>query len=334
MALFEDERITPEEDQRNRLSGSLWENIGQEAIDKMSEEQKTSMQRTIDKLTEFKMQERKPVTLMGSKSLDVYGNELKLPTVDEPEPEPETAYDANEVWNADSEDFTSNEILDFEPPEIGAPPERELRVKPPPPPTEPDLGFQPREEGVLPSKEQLGMTPELTEKLKKQIVIAEEFGRSLAVERIKGYEGYSEEAYYFDKDEEERGIITVGYGSTSLSDPGITMDTTMTKEEATASLNKNLDAVWDKVNNLSDISAISLNPNQKAALASMLYNINPATWMKSNARKALIAGDLDLFKYEAFDKDAGFVKGSGKVIPGLQKRRGQEQELFETEYTG
>jgi hypothetical protein len=67
-----------------------------------------------------------------------------------------------------------------------------------------------------------------------------------------------------------------------------------------------------------------LNPNQQAAVKSLLYNIGGPQFANSKARAALNAGDFESFKKEA----AEFRMANGKVIPGLENRRRDELELF------
>ena len=85
-------------------------------------------------------------------------------------------------------------------------------------------------------------------------------------------------------------------------------------------------AVADKdYNNLVDAD---LNPNQQAAVKSLLYNIGGPQFANSNARAALNSGDFEAFQKEA----AEFRMANGKVIPGLENRRAKELSLFNTPY--
>ena len=291
------------DDKKALISQALWDRVGEDKINAMSESRKASMQRTIDKLTAFKMRELAvPKDIPGLEQPEA---PTETPGIIEPQvqlsPRQERVMGMTARNIGDITDLSDEDLI-------------------------------PVPEPVIPTKEDIGLTPEVAEDLQAGIERDDAFGRSAAVDAIKGFEGFREKAYYFNDDEKARDIVTVGYGTTNLADPKINIDSTMTEKEAETALNSQLDNVWDRVNNLSNISKTTLNPNQKAAVASLIYNIGEANWMKSNARKALLAGDFDKFKFEAFDEDQGFVKGSGKVIGGLQKRRRQEQELFDTEY--
>ena len=72
------------------------------------------------------------------------------------------------------------------------------------------------------------------------------------------------------------------------------------------------------------------NPNQQAAVMSLLHNVGSGNLLKSNAFKALKSGDVEAFLFEAFDSEKGFVKAKkgGKAIPGLVRRRTAERDLF------
>ena len=93
----------------------------------------------------------------------------------------------------------------------------------------------------------------------------------------------------------------------------------------------------DFVNKLEDTTgkriANSLDNNQKAALVSLIYNIGQNKFLNSKAyREGLAVGDMDKFKFEAFDSEQGFVKDKkgGTILDGLVNRRQAELDLFET----
>ena len=76
-------------------------------------------------------------------------------------------------------------------------------------------------------------------------------------------------------------------------------------------------------------SSQMLNPNQQAAIMSLLYNVGYGNLKGTKAFDALKSGDLDMFKEEAFGS-TGFNKASGQFSEGLQNRREAERELFDT----
>ena len=82
--------------------------------------------------------------------------------------------------------------------------------------------------------------------------------------------------------------------------------------------------------NLGD-SFTNLNANQQASIMSLLHNVGSGNLLKSKAFEGLKEGDLEKFMYEAFDPEVGFVRASGKTVPGLQRRRQSERDLFLTD---
>ena len=133
---------------------------------------------------------------------------------------------------------------------------------------------------------------------------------------IKDTEGFMDEAYL-----DSAGVPTIGYGFTK----GVKMGDTMDKETADKRLVQEM-AVADKdYNSLVDAD---LNPNQQAAVKSLLYNIGGPQFANSKARAALNSGDFEAFQKEA----AEFRMANGKVIPGLENRRAKELSLFNTPY--
>ena len=64
---------------------------------------------------------------------------------------------------------------------------------------------------------------------------------------------------------------------------------------------------------------------------SLLHNVGSGALGKSKAFEHLKGGNLEGFAHEAFDPTVGFVKAGGKVVKGLQNRRGKEKDLFFTD---
>ena len=129
---------------------------------------------------------------------------------------------------------------------------------------------------------------------------------------LKDKEGFRNEAYL-----DSAGVPTIGYGFTE----GVKMGDTISEEEANKRLLREMARTDQDYNNL--VSA-DLNPNQQAAVKSLLYNIGGPQFEVSKARAALNAGDFETFKKEA----AEFRMADGKVIPGLENRRRDEMDLF------
>jgi lysozyme len=139
---------------------------------------------------------------------------------------------------------------------------------------------------------------------------------------IKSFEGYQNKGYYATEAEKSAGIVTAGYGSTRRVAEG----EKITKKQAEKYFKEDL-AVAEKA--VDSLVTVSLNPNQRSAVVSLIFNVGQGNFKKSKALKALNKGDLDTFMKEAFDSKVGFVRSGGKVLKGLVKRREAERKLFE-----
>ena len=139
---------------------------------------------------------------------------------------------------------------------------------------------------------------------------------------LKDSEGYRDKGYAATDDERERGIVTVGYGSTGR---GIKEGQKITKAQADQFLKEDIETARKAVKKL---VKVPLNINQENALISLLFNVGEGSFSKSNALKALNAGDIDEFVYQAFDPKAGFVFQGKNILPGLVNRRQKEKAFF------
>ena len=134
------------------------------------------------------------------------------------------------------------------------------------------------------------------------------------VELIKKYEGFMGKSYKCPA-----GVCTIGYGSTLWADgTPIKMGQTITQEKAEALLidylNKNVRP---------KLAPLKLKPCQQAALESLIYNIGWGAFSRSKCYTALKNKD-----WQSFIREYSWVKGGGKVLPGLLKRRTEELYIF------
>jgi len=139
---------------------------------------------------------------------------------------------------------------------------------------------------------------------------------------IKSFEGYQNKGYYATEAEKSAGIVTAGYGSTRRVAEG----EKITKKQAEKYFKEDL-AVAEKA--VDSLVTVSLTPNQRSAVVSLVFNVGQGNFKKSKALKALNKGDMKTFIKEAFDSKVGFVRSDGKVLKGLVKRREAERKLFE-----
>ena len=137
---------------------------------------------------------------------------------------------------------------------------------------------------------------------------------SYAIDLIKKYEGLSLKAYKCPA-----GINTIGYGTTSYPDgTPVKSGDVITKEKAEALL---LDYVINKI--MPNIRDLGLTSNQETALCSLIYNIGWGAFSKSKCYKGIKNKD-----WETVFANWDWIKGGGKVLNGLIKRREEERFLF------
>lgn len=132
---------------------------------------------------------------------------------------------------------------------------------------------------------------------------------------IKKYEGFSSKPYLCPA-----GVPTIGYGTTYYSNgTKVTLqDKPITRETADALLlNYVINEIYPHIRDL------ILTDNQKEALVSLIYNIGWPAFSKSKCYKAIQKGDWAT-AYQEWD----WIKGGGKVLLGLIKRRTEEKYLF------
>lgn len=120
-------------------------------------------------------------------------------------------------------------------------------------------------------------------------------------------------------------VPTIGFGSTmyengvkvTLADPSIT------KERAEQLLMHELHYIHPKVLKL--CPALSeLGPGPTAAIVDFTYNLGTGRLQASTLRKKINAGELEAAREEL----GKWVRGGGKVLPGLVKRRDAEALLL------
>jgi GH24 family phage-related lysozyme (muramidase) len=134
------------------------------------------------------------------------------------------------------------------------------------------------------------------------------------VEMVKQFEGFNPAAYNDFKQ------TSIGYGTRAK--PG---EKAISKEEAERRLLSELADARKGVDRAVAAAGLSLNPNQIDALTSFNYNTGAVdTLLKGGARsQEEIAQAMLLYN-----------KAGGKTLPGLQKRRATEAQLFATPSTG
>jgi lysozyme len=129
---------------------------------------------------------------------------------------------------------------------------------------------------------------------------------------IKKYEGCRLTAYLCPAN-----VWTIGWGHTGNVKKG----QKISQAEADALFDKDIKRYVDGVN---EIVKVEVNQNQFDALVSFAYNCGVDALKKSTLAKFVNAKQFSKAAAE-FDR---WNKGNGKVLPGLVRRRDEEQALF------
>lgn len=111
---------------------------------------------------------------------------------------------------------------------------------------------------------------------------------------------------------------TIGYGHTSGVKPG----DVCTADQADKWMN---DEANDVAKKIQDVVTVPLKQNQLDALVSLVYNIGFGNFKKSTLLKKLNAEEYD----DASNEFLKWIRGNGKVMPGLVARRKSEKALFD-----
>lgn len=136
---------------------------------------------------------------------------------------------------------------------------------------------------------------------------------------IKKYEGFSTSPYLCPA-----GIPTIGYGSTHYEGGRkvLLSDDRITEQRAVELLAYEVEQECLPV--IERLVNVVLNQNQIDALVSFVYNVGSGNFEKSTLLKKINAKDFDGAKQEFLK----WIRGGGKVLPGLEKRRKEESDLF------
>lgn len=133
--------------------------------------------------------------------------------------------------------------------------------------------------------------------------------------KVKGRPGYFEPYIC------PAGVLTIGWGHTNSHGRRFDRSSIWSQEECDRALYEDMSGFERDVERL---VKVNLNQNQFDALVSFAYNVGSGALGKSTLLRKLNAGDYD----GAADEFGKWVKGGGKVLPGLVKRRAAEAKLF------
>lgn len=138
------------------------------------------------------------------------------------------------------------------------------------------------------------------------------------IELIKHFEGFRPKMY-----KDAVGLPTIGYGTLIDTAAEQWLKTaTITPAQAEELLRKDLVAIE---RNLNLMVPVGITQNQYDALASFAYNLGIGALKSSTLLKKVRANAKDPSIRAEFLK---WVHAGGKVLAGLQRRRGAEADLY------
>lgn len=142
----------------------------------------------------------------------------------------------------------------------------------------------------------------------------------VAAELCKRFEGFRPEPYLCPA-----GVWTIGYGTTRYPDgaPVKPTDEPVSEADALAILLHELAGKYAPAVARLCPGAI-LYPDRFNALADFCYNLGPGNLKISTLRQRVNDGDWEEAAYEV----QRWVRGGGRVLPGLVLRRAAEAELL------
>lgn len=134
---------------------------------------------------------------------------------------------------------------------------------------------------------------------------------------IRKFEGFQDRAYVCPG-----GALTIGYGHVIRKGEPYGNDGYVMEElVATEVLDRDCDIAENTINQLVDVP---LTQNQFDALVSLAFNIGVSAFSKSTLLKKINQGDHQ----GAAAEFSRWVNAKGKLLPGLARRRTEEQSLF------
>ena len=146
----------------------------------------------------------------------------------------------------------------------------------------------------------------------------------VAINLVKQYEGFRSYAYI-----DTNGLPVIGYGQSRIRGRKVRMGQYISRAEADAELAKELYRIQSLV---ASKVKVKLNPNQLAALTSLVYNAGFRVVTNSTLSRKLNAGNYAGAANEILRWNK--ANQGGKLVPlaGLIKRRQAERQLFLTPY--
>ena len=117
-------------------------------------------------------------------------------------------------------------------------------------------------------------------------------------------------------------------GNLAIGEEEIEWKKGLTQAQMNTLFEQDYQSYWDVAGDLIERSGLGHVPNMQTSLASLMFNSSskedPEAGFKKvapEAYNALLRGDLEAFKFQAFDAESGIVRAGDKILRGLVNRR-------------
>lgn len=144
----------------------------------------------------------------------------------------------------------------------------------------------------------------------------------IAFALVKEFEGFSASPYLCPA-----GVPTIGYGATTYEGGTRVAMTDRPVSEGKAQELAKITLTQCAISALKASPSLAAAPNKLGAISDFIYNLGGSRYKSSTLRRRIDDGDLD----GAADELTRWVRGGGRVLPGLVRRRAAERALFLSE---
>ena len=145
----------------------------------------------------------------------------------------------------------------------------------------------------------------------------------IATNLIRQFEGYKSQAY-----QDQKGVWTIGYGTTVIDGHSVCMTDKCTEYEATTWLADHVAHDYQTLTRLVINNKIQLNAHEKGSLLSFIYNIGFANFLSSSVYRDLITNNLEKVRNHLLEWNKIRIKGNLTFSQGLENRREAEAKEF------
>ena len=152
---------------------------------------------------------------------------------------------------------------------------------------------------------------------------------AIAVDLIAKLEGFKANAY-----RDSAGLITIGYGTTSINEQSVSIRNYCSEGQAKYWLTERVKEDFNRLQVFCDFHDVELNDNQGAAVLSFTYNAGFSAFKNSSMATDLISNKADKVANDLLQWNKIRVNEKLVYNQGLFNRRMQEAGLFVRKING